>query len=350
MTASESEDSDDSEDMEEINPLNSSLLQVDDLEKTSLESEVYDLDVEGQDDIGKDISEQVSSSTNNEDTEVEIIQPANIFKTEYCIAAATQLIRLPYRVHGEICKRPGCDELLEFQETYHGTCLVVTWKCYALHFGGRWASRLTCAGLRAGNLLLAAAIALSGNSHTKIGFLFKVMNMTYISQLLYNQYQSLNNAPTVEEYWKEMKEEAWKEREGKDIILSSDGRNDSPDMESKTILNLNIVEDREVEGRKSMNMERVGFERGLDELLTSTMKIEELVTDGHLGISAMMKNSVKYKDIVHQWDVWHGGKNLGKKVIAASKEKGNDEHGLVQYATIFGIVVRSVVATQRTSK
>ncbi|CAB4021924.1 Hypothetical predicted protein, partial [Paramuricea clavata] len=328
MTASESEDSDDSEDMEELNPLNSSLLQVDDLEKTSLESEVYDLDVEGQDDIGEDISEQVSSSTNNEDTEVEIIQPADIAKNEYCIVAATKLIRLLYRVHGEICKRPGCDELLEFQETYRGTCLVVTWKCHAGHFGGRWASQSTCAGLRAGNLLLAAAIALSGNSYTKIGFLFKVMNMTYISKMLYNQYQSLYIAPTVEEYWKEMKDEAWKEREGKEIILSSDGRNDSPghcaqyltysfaDMESKTILNLNIVEVREVEGRKSTNMERVGFERGLDELLTSTMKIEELVTDGHLGISAMMKNSVKYKDIVHQWDVWHGGKNLGKKVIA----------------------------------
>lgn len=67
-------------------------LQVDDLEKTSLESEVYDLDVEGQDDIGEDISEQVSSSTNNEDTKVEIIQPADIFKTEYCIVAATKLI------------------------------------------------------------------------------------------------------------------------------------------------------------------------------------------------------------------------------------------------------------------
>jgi hypothetical protein len=31
-----------------------------------------------------------------------------------------------------------------------------------------------------------------------------------------------------------------------------------------------------------------------------------------------LDNSVKYKDIVHQWDVWHGGKNLGKKVIAVS--------------------------------
>ena len=24
---------------------------------------------------------------------------------------------------------------------------------------------------------------------------------------------------------------------------------------------------------------------------------------------------MKYKNICHQWDVWHGGKNLGKKLI-----------------------------------
>ena len=29
-------------------------------------------------------------------------------------------------------------------------------------------------------------------------------------------------------------------------------------------------------------------------------------------------DSVKYKDTVDQWDVWHGGKNHRKKVIALS--------------------------------
>ena len=80
-------------------------------------------------------------------------------------------------------------------------------------------------------------------------------------------------SPAVEEYWKDMKDDSWNERDGKDIILSSDGRNDSPghcaqyltyllaDMETKTILDLKIVDVREVDGRKSTKMERVGFER-----------------------------------------------------------------------------------------
>jgi hypothetical protein len=66
-------------------------------------------------------------------------------------------------------------------------------------------------------------------------------------------------------------------------------------MESKAILNLNIVKVREIEGRKRTNMERVDFERGLDELLTSKMKQQEVVTDGHLKISALM--SKLHKDV-----------------------------------------------------
>ena len=141
---------------------------------------------------------------------------------------------------------------------------------------------------------------MSGNSYTKIGFRFKIMNMRYISKMLCNQYQSLYIAPTVEEYWNGMKDDLWKKREEKDVILSSDGRNDSPghcaqyctytfaDMDTKTILNLKIVDVREVEGRKSTKMERLGFERGLDELMSSKMNLQEIVTDGHLEISALM--------------------------------------------------------------
>ena len=82
-----------------------------------------------------------------------------------------------------------------------------------------------------------------------------------------------------------MKKQPWKEREGKDIILSPDRRNDSPghyaqyctysfaDMEAKSILKLDIVDIRQVEGRESANTERIGFERGSDEILKSQMVI-----------------------------------------------------------------------------
>lgn len=104
----------------------------------------------------------------------------------------------------------------------------------------------------------------------------------------------------MNDYWESLQSQAWKEREGKEVVLSSDGRNDSPghcaqyctytfaDMREKCILSINIVDVREIEGRKSPNMERVGFERGLDKLIGSKMDIIEVVTDGHLEIRALM--------------------------------------------------------------
>lgn len=58
-------------------------------------------------------------------------------------------------------------------------------------------------------------------------------------------------------------------------------------MEDKSILQMNIVDGREAAG-KSNNMERIGFERGMDMLLTSPMVVKEVVTDGHLEIAALM--------------------------------------------------------------
>jgi hypothetical protein len=82
------------------------------------------------------------------------------------------------------------------------------------------------------------------------------MNLKYFSQSLFNQYQNLYIEPTVDKYWKSMKSSLWDDQEGQDILLSSDGRNDSPghcaqyctysfaDMEAQTILNMNIVDVR----------------------------------------------------------------------------------------------------------
>ncbi len=122
-----------------------------------------------------------------------------------------------------------------------------------------------CENLRAGNLLLASTLLLSGNSYTKVGMMFRFFKLQYF----------------------------------KDVLLSGDGRNDSPghsaqyctyslaDMEDKAILQMNILDVREAAG-KSNNMEQLGFVRGMDKLLTSPMSIKEVVTDGHLGIAALM--------------------------------------------------------------
>ena len=268
----------------------------------SLEEEIYNTQIDGHDGDDDD-TETASGETGDSEhckSEVVRIQPADISDLEFCLVSTDTILNLLIELHGPVCKRTGCNRQLEFSSSFVGTCLVVHWSCNAGHFGGRWAAQPTCEGIRAGNLILASAIPLSGNSFTKIGFLCKVMKLHYFSKNLYNQYQSLYIAPAVNDYWESLQSQAWKEREGKEVVLSSDGRNDSPghcaqyctytfaDMREKCILSINIVDVREIEGRKSPNMERVGFERGLDKLIGSKMDITEVVTDGHLEIGALM--------------------------------------------------------------
>jgi hypothetical protein len=239
-----------------------------------------------------------SVTTPPPDHQVTRMAPKDVVQAEFCITDVSTILELLFRQHGDNCTT--CDQQLYYISSFVGTGLVINCKCAAGHFGGRWASQPTCANLRVGNLLLASAFALSGNSFTKIGFLFKVINTKFISKNLFNQYQHLFIAPVIEKYWEDMKQDLWKEREGKETILSSDGRNDSPghcaqyftysfaDMESQFILQMNIVDVREVEGRKSNNMEIMAFEKGMGDLLRSSMVIKQIVTDSHLGSIALM--------------------------------------------------------------
>ena len=147
--------------------------------------------------------------------------------------------------------------------------------------------------------MLASALLLSGNSYTKVGLMFNFCNLQYFSSVLFNQYQQLYIIPAINEFWEQHKQHVWENKRGTETVLSGDGRNDSPghsaqyctyslaDMEDKSILQMNILDVRET-GGKSNNMERIGFERGMDMLLTSPIVVKEVVTDGHLEIAALM--------------------------------------------------------------
>ena len=78
--------------------------------------------------------------------------------------------------------------------------------------GGRWAAQPMCENLRAGNLLLASALLLSGNSYQKIGMMFRFLKLQYFSKTLFTQYQSLYIAPAVNEFWEQQKQELWEKK------------------------------------------------------------------------------------------------------------------------------------------
>lgn len=56
---------------------------------------------------------------------------------------------------------------------------------------------------------------------------------------------------------------------------------------TKKILSL-ITLDKRTTDRKSVLMEKVGFERAMQQLQNENIEIEEVVTDAHLGITSIM--------------------------------------------------------------
>ncbi|KAK7158574.1 hypothetical protein R3I94_005029 [Phoxinus phoxinus] len=68
-------------------------------------------------------------------------------------------------------------------------------------------------------------------------------------------------------------------------------------------------------------MEKEGFMRTI-EALRNDLNVQEVCTDDHLGIKALFSTGI-YKDIgvVHSLDIWHGSKNLSKKIVAAGQQK-----------------------------
>ena len=277
------------------------------LNPSFIEDEVFNATIDGNDDeeLAEDEDEENETSGN---TRVKRISVEDAIHQEKCIVFTDAIMSLLKELHGSICKREGCGRVLQYNESYVGTCLTVSWRCASGHKGGRWAAQPMCENLRAGNLLLASSLLLSGNSYTKVGMMFRFFKLQYFSKTLFTQYQSLYIAPAVSEFWEQHKQKLWEEKAGKDVLLSGDGRNDLPghsaqyctyslaDMEDNAILQMNILDVREAAG-KSNNMEQLGFVRGMDKLLTSPMSIKEVVTDGHLGIAALMS---KYCTIMNE--------------------------------------------------
>ncbi|XP_028425707.1 uncharacterized protein LOC114549554 isoform X1 [Perca flavescens] len=110
----------------------------------------------------------------------------------------------------------------------------------------------------------------------------------------------------------------------------SDGRMDSPGLcaqyctyttmenDTKEIISVVTIDKRQTQ-RNSVVMEREAFVSTMDKLLTE-VKLTEICTDAHTLIASLMNpRSGRYKDsgVLHSWDMWHGAKNLAKKITAA---------------------------------
>ena len=136
--------------------------------------------------------------------------------------------------------------------------------------------------------------------------------------------------------------EAWKNKQEMNILqsnkrylmLSGDGRCDSPghnskylnfslyNQDSKKMLASSLTQVTEVDVCLNQ-IEKAGLLKVLEEAKGNQLEIKLLTTDRHCQIKKYMRE--KKEDITHQFDVWHFCKLIKVKLLNSAKKKACEE-------------------------
>ncbi|XP_063956776.1 uncharacterized protein LOC129269419 isoform X1 [Lytechinus pictus] len=224
----------------------------------------------------------------------------------------------------KMCK--VCEEPNQVTVNPSGTSGHIEWTCSNGH-NDRFCIQETINRTHVGDVKLATSIFVSGNNYLKVRHMLEVMGLHPISSRLFHSMQSHYVCPEVEDSFNKYLTEKANELKEKDVVVCGDARNDSPgfsaqyctytllDEESKDIVHVEFMDKREA-GDKSPNMEPLALERALEAVKAKGVSLSELVTDAHSTIAGMIKRD--YPELRHSWDIWHGAKNLGKKLTKAA--------------------------------
>ncbi|XP_011682455.2 uncharacterized protein LOC105446831 [Strongylocentrotus purpuratus] len=224
------------------------------------------------------------------------------------------------------CQRCGSSVQVAVRHA-NGSAAHVDWVCPDGHTTPSWCSQETINGSHIGDIKQASAILLSGNNFQKIKMMSQFMRLHCINKTTFYQLQKKYLCTCVEKYWEGVQRETLAKHSGTPVVLCGDGRNDSPgfcaqyltytlmEHDTKDVFNVHFVDKREVD-MKSPVMEAKAFKESLHQLEEKGVHIQEIVTDAHTSIAKHMRE--KRPDITHSWDVWHGAKNLGKKLSKVS--------------------------------
>ncbi|WAR05813.1 hypothetical protein MAR_021182 [Mya arenaria] len=210
--------------------------------------------------------------------------------------------------------------------------------CQEGHRITRWYSQPTLnRGVLSGDFLISATTVLSGNNFRKMKLWADMLQLKCQSASKFFRIQRTYLVPSVDRYLETHQRDLFQSLCGKDVVklefhlsynvhFSGDGRNDSPghsaqyfsysvmDNETKKVIMVKTVDRRETD-RESVTIKKVPLKACLEDLLQNQVNITELITDGHLGIAAMMKTDYSSPlKINHSHDFWHVAKNLGKNL------------------------------------
>lgn len=232
---------------------------------------------------------------------------------------------LPLLKFCQICEKPAC--ITSYFEK--GSLLIVSLLCENNH-ESKWYSQPRINEMGAGNLLLAAAILYTGNTYQRIKEMMETLKLSFLSHTTYNTIQKKFLFPAIHHIYTTHRQIRYDNiEEQKEIRLLGDGRCDSPGycakygtytvMESTSgeILDFHVCHSKMA--GSSARMELEGLKKILQRLDNNGLSINGITTDRHKQVRAFLRK--ERPDIEHQFDIWHVGKNIKKKLVKAAKRK-----------------------------
>ena len=273
-------------------------------------------------DTSFDLTGTESETSDNEEGNEEKIQSSSICDENYFVSMSALKKLL---VFCQECKKPA-HVVSSFNK---GAVLVVVLLCEANH-ETRWYSQHLIDGMPSGNLSMAASILLSGNTYIRIKEMMNIANVRFFSGTTYNHLQNRYLFPAINKVYLTNRELLFSQvREQTQLDILGDGRCDSPGYNAKygtyTIMNsesgeiLDFCVVHVATAGNSSRMELVGLQKVLETAEENDLEINSLTTDRHIQVRCFMKN--EKPEINHQFDIWHVGKNIKRKLSHAAKNK-----------------------------
>ncbi|XP_041939471.1 uncharacterized protein LOC121700526 isoform X1 [Alosa sapidissima] len=226
-----------------------------------------------------------------------------------------------------VCKK-GCN----LQRRRMGTYVAFTQRCPHCSYFREWESQPMVGSTPVGNLQLSAATYFTGTSFIQLEKLCKAMQLQIFQYDTFRRHARNYMEPAIVHKWKMDQQSHFQHQLhlGGVVAVGGDMRADSPghsakfgsytlmNLESNTIMDIQLVQSNEVDG--SYHMEKEGLKRCLDHLESYGLKVDYIVTDRHPQIQKFLRE----RSVTQFYDVWHFEKGLSKKLEKASHNEDCD--------------------------
>ncbi|OCT73697.1 uncharacterized protein LOC108695508 [Xenopus laevis] len=211
-----------------------------------------------------------------------------------------------------------------------GSFLSVDAVCTNGHSFHLWDSQPKKGHMPIGDVLMSAAVVLSGSNYSKVSYMNKILGLRQVGKSTHYRHQRLFLFPTINHHWKSEQDKVIKELGKKPLSVVADRNCLSEEkscvytfMEatSKKIVGFKV--EQSSPETSSLVIERNTFQSALDEVLHRNLNVQLVCTERQPWIKNLMEEN--YANILHEFDVWRYGKSIGKRVAAASKKRNCSE-------------------------